>query len=1761
MNYNTNTTTDGLSDRSSGLKPEMLDENKFAISSAQKLTEFFKDFVLWDQMLGELYDDPLDYFKDDFDGELFKFFSNLTVQLTPADFDNLGFPNLAEAAKLYPRFAMGPSAQNKRKKILPTVSFALSNSRQEKSPKKYKKRRQQKRDVKFSKLDLEPQGLNPFSPAMDVISGISRTAGDLSEIVTILKPFGTPELATQVKTCIRNFSSLSEDIKEKVTPESLVKLVEAPSKISEAFKTLASVFDGTKESLATTTLWISVGAGIHYLHSRDRSSMYISGIAGLFALTLNNGHSMILDWLCKSYKPSYDESLKPNFGVDDISTAASVGVAALAAVIGLSTPKVNLSKLAFSYFEKKDRLGKSLTDSLRGVLLFFEYVFNKVRSYFGDYAYVKFFSSSLPEVDSFIDSVEVLRRQLEKHEVVFTQTSYDRVLALFRIGTKLIKELPPGNPTSGVSYLIRTRLSVLEKLLKEFQDSHFLGDGSRPEPVAILLRGIPGTGKSQMLDFLHNALTAATLPQELIDDFNEGPDKYLYYRAHEQVYWDGYNDHKWVTIFDDLGQVRDTVGTGDGEWMNFIRAKNVAPYNLHMAAIGDKAGTFFKSKFILCSSNQDKLTSGAIWDMEAVNRRFDFDISVEFKDEYLLGDKKTFDTSKLPGGKFTPDVPLLRLCNRNAKTSRLITFDELVRLSVDKYHSYRARYEDRNMVHSGIRDVYGNLDLTFDPYDGNEQLAMEDLNDYIVADSDSDDDFNSDLHHRQGHTLDQQFGTHSKGLLSIFSMDTTHLRYMLNYFATEPQALEFIKLFEIKYALRGYPSQTRLFELVNIIEGEYGFELNLKYDLVAHALYSFYRHFGDDAMSLFFDGNEIAWHEALELYELAPKILLGPRLNISSVKLHYVKIKDKIALYLADPKISIFSRIYRWIRDSYAVLSGLGIVLAVGGYLYSLYTGKPSPVSEDQSFGHSDKMHEAPSTRMKNLKAKLAAKHPGILKSQMAGGTPHVGYDLADKISKKNIWDFRPQNRHGSFLSSGYGVFVRDRYLLVPAHYLTTLGAGCAEDRLALNWKLKLINHDSNEEYQMTLQELLFAPTIMKDESDLALVNLDGLIKNQAQDIVARFVSQKELENYNNVPSMITCPGNPSLTRIGQARFLKQEGVNTPGTKAYYRVHQVMRYDGRFCKGDCGRPLFLLHNNAHYGVFAGIHVAGNDQFGIAAVMTREVLEDLISEFEEAPHLETQMLLSELPERFTFLKSISPPVLSSGKSNIRHSRLHSMWGPAITKPSHTKPFHNLEGNIVDPFSMALSKYCINNINTMVFDLEKVARIAVFYGDWLERVQYNRIEPKIFDFETAVCGLPGEKFFKSVKRASSPGYPLIHDRDVRRKKGSFAIFGEGQEYDLTTTLCKKLKNNVQGMLDLASQGIRSEVYYTDNLKVERVLLEKWLAGKTRLFSGCPEDYLLANRQMFGRFCQWYFSNHTTNGSAVGVNPYSYEWDVIAKNFKRMCGDHPNVGAGDYSGYDGREIPEIHDTILGIINRWYFRRMKDENHSVVRQTLWKDLTNSKHVHQDMIYIWPSSLPSGHPLTTPVNTIYNNINLRYAWLRMCEDLDLGLAFGEAMAEFVENVYLICLGDDNAFAVSDRYALHFNEQTISRYVLELGMVYTSETKGETSSSLRKLEEIEFLKRSFRYDTDLRRWVAPLRLSVVLEIPYWTRNVTNMQDAIVDSNVQESLYELSLHGKEVFNEWAPKIIDAYREQYDRVPLRQDFRACQEFVLDAELLWL
>jgi len=125
------------------------------------------------------------------------------------------------------------------------------------------------------------------------------------------------------------------------------------------------------------------------------------------------------------------------------------------------------------------------------------------------------------------------------------------------------------------------------------------------------------------------------------------------------------------------------------------------------------------------------------------------------------------------------------------------------------------------------------------------------------------------------------------------------------------------------------------------------------------------------------------------------------------------------------------------------------------------------------------------------------------------------------------------------------------------------------------------------------------------------------------------------------------------------------------------------------------------------------------------------------------------------------------------------------------------------------------------------------------------------------------------------------------------------------------------------------------------------------------------------------------------------------------------------------------------------------------------------------------------------------------------------------ALSRFAGEVFLVVYGDDNLISVSDEALKFFDYRTIQIALRSFGLEYTDENKSVVLPICKKLEDVTFLKRGFRWNG--KRWLAPLDWDTVRQMTYWYRHGPNVCQRIID-NMCNSLSEATLHEKERFDE-------------------------------------
>lgn len=688
--------------------------------------------------------------------------------------------------------------------------------------------------------------------------------------------------------------------------------------------------------------------------------------------------------------------------------------------------------------------------------------------------------------------------------------------------------------------------------------------------------------------------------------------------------------------------------------------------------------------------------------------------------------------------------------------------------------------------------------------------------------------------------------------------------------------------------------------------------------------------------------------------------------------------------------------------------------------------------------------------------------------------------------------------------------FIRGRTALTAGHLIPHLEQAS---------EIRIWNNNVQGGYNIPTERLQWVKIHDKEgeSKDQMLIVFPSQVCDHP-DITKNIASSADLTKFNSMSGCLISPAERvMMLRFGQVRASDQvRRYRDRATNIVYKSRQHYVYDMETRDGDCGAILMAVNAGIARKII-GIHVAGAWGLGMSSPLNIDDINRALSKvnLKAQVGLNLDPLLREmeagdevaLPDG-DFIKAGKSlyKVASPTKTALRHSLVYGKVTEPNTAPSALGPVR-VDGEIVCPMQQGLKKAgkippAIDQgiLEACINDVERIVNTAA--DDDHLRV--------LTDFE-AVAGVEDDAFLAPINRKSSPGFPLTKDKGGMPGKTKWLG-------DLEYKLDDDIRDQMHEMIENAKENERTPTIWTDTLKDERRPLEKVRIGKTRVFAAGPMVYTLVFRKYFLGFAAHCAKNRIDNEISIGTNVYSLDWTRTAE---KLCSKGDKVIAGDFSNFDGTLVLEILAEIVEIVNKFY---NDGEENAQIRRVLWKEIVNSVHVCGDDVYLWTHSQPSGCPITAILNSLYNSISMRYVWMTVMPEEY------RTMKDFNEHVTMVSYGDDNCVNISDDVIDSFNQLTIAEGYKKIGMTYTDETKSGEMIPYRSIDQISYLKRGFKWDEKEHQYIAPLDLSVVLEMINWVRGDFDLEEKTIE-NMETSAFELSLHGEQVFDQW----IELYKE--------------------------
>jgi hypothetical protein len=1410
----------------------------------------------------------------------------------------------------------------------------------------------------------------------------------------------------------------------------------------------------------------------------------------------------------------------PEIGINLIGDSVRAIITCLTVYISTASG-VNIPQNLFRNFGQMDRVTTTITESLTLFLQFFEKITNYIRETILGKTSMSFFHANSVPIDTFLDKARTILAANHLGNLPKDLKNLQTLKSLVIEGNEIMAKSIRDRYSAGILDILRREINLMETLLADFYRASVHLRGLRQEPVSVMFGGGAGTGKSVAMAYLCSAIMGRVLNDHEFEAYERLPADFVYNRQAEAIYWDGMESHI-ITTFDDFGQAKDVAGQPDNEYMNFIRAVNTNEFDMHAAGMEKKGNSKFHSKFVFATTNRISFNPESIFSEEALYRRITINLLVVPKPEFTTRATRKadlmhrkLDMSKIrktnltdefgvesEGTVLDPAVQNFHVVRKDGTPTGVVyDFDQLV-AEVERL------YEERKGWHLRLTAELAKVALeyrTSRPQSGfvSKQVDTIEIADFL--DPTFDEEFKTllgeveDVSTSKGPTVDQ------------WKLDVRHV--CVNLWGSDMLFTPYevcLRLIYVQY----YNDSARLPSLIQL-------------------------------------GEFVEFHKYAKVEVVLPKVDLSKYLVPPKHESILSRICDAVKAVYNDHVLPSICKVADFAQNNPLVIIGVTAALTL------MY--RNLGVEEDTPKDHENVVAESYGTETKTKKAQTR-KISSLRKAKpeiAINGKFHS--DVATSLEKRNMFQLFGPNSKGEQIRHGYLTVVVGRVAIIPNHFIKVFEA---QVKLNPNFADKLLTISREEK---TFHKHIFPVSALLDgvrrglleQNDLTLVVLPVEVQ-PCRDIRKFFVNEKDLDTMMyNVPFDLRLPGAVSKSHVGVAQARDKHLVVSSSETGSYTVRYQYQYQNFTQSGDCGGLFTMIRPSNGTRVIAGFHVAACAALKAsyaASICLEDLEEDLklcVSEEEDVfvSPIEFEgadpTVPSTLPEmRFDYLGKLSPAPVPVTTTKITRSPLWAKWGPPKTSTAKLRVFE-VDGEVINPMQVAHTKYGHNPVYINPDDIRFVC------NEFL--VQLGTVHPsmvRLYSYSECIHGVEGMDSFPKIPADTSAGYPMNLQGHLNLKKEISRFPKDSPEYK---EVLSALTHELEAVEALYEAGTIPQWVFTDNLKDERRPIEKVKSGSTRKFSGVPYLYLILLRKYFGSFVAAMKEGRIKNSQCSGINVYSNEWTEIVQYLSAFTPSTKTVevGAGDFSAFDGHQQISIHQGILYMINRWYTNHGQGaSNH--MRSRLYMGILNSLHIAEGMLFYILGNMSSGVYGTTTFNSMYNVILFRLAFQEACPN-----------KRFSECVRVVTFGDDNVFSVCPTVADEFNELTMPGLMAQFGQVYTREDKLSAKEKFRSIDRIDFLKRGFIYDPVLDRYLAPLSLEVVLEIPYWTKK-GSISDQITMDNVAAAMRELSLHPRHIFENYAGEmrssLMFAYPEEQFPEDVMRDFETLRASVC-AEQSWM
>lgn len=1660
------------------------------------------------------------------------------------------------------------------------------------SPKKTSQKKWSRSDVPdWRKRDhLEPQGYLDSSMSFDedskeLLKDFTRTLKETATAVSHPEMSISQDTLSRVEKMMSGLTAMQDrQFEHNLTPESIdgirrvIKSIDVSiNHESPAFGHMLSSF---KDSLSTTSSYafklvcvILFFWALSQVRESDSNPTYKKVAYSVIILLGLVGVGVEVTGLMKTLLGHFSnskEEIKPESGYVD--TVSKIVCAFFAKTVFSNLKSENV---VYEFFHKNKDIQK-IHDSTKfmfeSTLALLERFVNFIGSKFG-MRHLVLTEGLYPEVTAYHSEVANTIATFYSGRIL-DWASGQEILELNKKGHNLLKSLPNTAHSRDARISTTRILGELKPLLAKLERANITGNGPRREPLGIMITGPSGVGKSTVTTPLILGVTAAILEGEKLAAFEKNHNDFIYNRIFETIFWDGYHSQTNV-CFDDIGQIVDVPGVANNSYMEGVRTINTSNYQLHMAELMDKGNTNFNSELVWATSNVRKWKLSSIKDTEAFTRRFVLSYLAVPKLEYCTPESIANKTGDLWERRLKPLDKLDETFQHMEFYHTNLLTGELVDQKAMSYEEVRDEIIATYKVRKGFGEKVLGLHTKIKKDALNKRPDYVETTDDVKAESPCGEDnarHNSNLWFDMDpdelwSTVDKsnEWASRVRDIFRSRTFRNSDEKELLdNIMGAQKNC--FAEIYERLFEhLCKFPNG----DIADIITPPTGVESLPKWQKIKSWTCDQHRRavrFVATSMNALaeewssyrdrFTGCVKSAITYVALIEFIKPMKAYRDYFTTNLRMEKTKFRNTLLAVGAILGVATMGyAAYKMFKGSNEEAPAVGEV-----ELEAVADSVSNPI--EQSSSRSIKEYKKPTRSEKRVQTRKDMAKYMLRSSRRAesdvkcdiliapqSADERVVTEVGNKIFRKAMYAML---QPGRTTPSGYFTFVFGHVAMVPMHILERLFYDVEKGAIKPGEKIRFYRLGAPE-VKFEIDPRHFKVFEREGDCDLAFVLFPNVVP-RAPDM-EKFFSEERISPDSLIDTVLVRPsdnGNfePSVARTSAVRQIEYGD---------YSFDRGYRYSLTTKVGDCGSVLLTMDPSTGCARVLGIHTAGGSGSGFAVSVSRSDIRDAKAmigpeEVYDEPGFYDGPSLSNdcLPDAQGYvILTDEEPVHNPVTTVIIPSPLKDTYCESLMKPAHLKKFKH-GGKELDPWQIAradspkLIKYMDPRVLKLSFDsyFSKIFAVSTDDVPW---------KPRPYTFEEAVAGIDGVPFADGIPRSTSSGYPWSLSIP-QGFKGKQHFFGREGPYEFTSPYCAQLRGRVEDVIAHAKKGLRLKHVFIDFLKDERRFIEKVDRGKTRMISAAPLDLVVAMRMYFLDMCRWLMRNRVRNGSAIGINPYGDEWDIFGRALSAVTPgpDSENYIAGDYSKYDRCQSRQVMVYLLALADRYY-----GPVDSLVRKTLCEEVMNSKHLCQTFIYEVAGELPSGVGLTSFQNTIDNGGYIRYAAFLCYLNDKYGSMDTEKVTssdllqmQYLEkNMCIVCFGDDNVIAVSDAVKSYITQENLTVALETVGMTYTDEMKSTKVVQHRRLGDISFLKRGFRFVRGITSFLAPLDIVTILEMAQWKKKKDVNNEAVRDT-LFTAIKELSLHPKEVFDEHFESMVRAALDHLNYVPPITDYDTLQ-----------